>query len=530
MTIDPSPGATAVAAEDQRGETAEVACPPGGDARRSPQAPTGKGDRDGEARPRIDWKRTALILLGMALFAGVYFAPLPGPAIDPQGKAFALTRAGKAALALFFLAATWWVTEVIPIGVTAIAIGVVQALFLIRPAREAFTDFMDPSVWFIFGSLMIGMVFTKTGLTRRVAYKMLAVVGERTSMIYLGCFVMTAALTLIMAHTAVAATVYPLFLAIYALYTEESTPTRFGKGLFMGMAFVAGAGSIITLLGAARGAVAIGFFNDITGRQIDFFTLTKYMLPVGALMVVLLWVFFMLWYPPEKKTIPGLRDRVNRLYATLGPVSRSEIVALVLVLGTVATLSLRSFIPALEPLDKSAIILVPIILLFLLKILSLDDLESASWNIVFLFGGAMSIGLCLWRTGAAEWMAVKWLGLFTEANWLVFVLGMAAFVMVMTNFIMNVAAIAITMPVALVIAPYLGVAPDVVLFASLVTAGMPFLLLVGAAPNAIAYGSRQFTAKEFFITGLPASGVLMVVLAAFVWLIWPMMGMPVLAQ
>ena len=48
-----------------------------------------------------------------------------------------------------------------------------------------------------------------------------------------------------MAHTAVAATVYPLFLAIHSLYTDEDKPTQFGKGLFMGMAFVAGAGSII---------------------------------------------------------------------------------------------------------------------------------------------------------------------------------------------------------------------------------------------------------------------------------------------
>jgi sodium-dependent dicarboxylate transporter 2/3/5 len=469
------------------------------------------------------------ILVGVGLFLAVFFAPLPAPAVDPQGKAFALTREGKAALALFFLAATWWVTEVIPIGVTSITIGVVQALFLIRPAREAFTDFMDPSVWFIFGSLMIGMVFTKTGLTRRLAYKMLSVVGERTSMIYLGCFVMTAGLTLIMAHTAVAATVYPLFLAIYALYTEDTQPTRFGKGLFMGMAFVAGAGSIITLLGAARGAVAIGFFYDITGRQIDFFRLTYFMLPVGALMVVLLWAFFMIWYRPEQKTIPGLRDRVNRLYASLGPVSREEIVALILVLGTIAVLSLRSFIPALAPLDKSAIILVPIVLLFLLKVLTLEDLEGASWNIVFLFGGAMSIGFCLWRTGAAEWLAVLWLGLFQQAHWLVFVLGMAAFVLVMTNLIMNVAAIAITMPVALVIAPYVGVAPDVVLFASLVTAGMPFLFLVGAAPNAIAYGSGQFTTREFFTAGIPASLLLMAVLAVFVWFVWPAMGMPVLA-
>jgi sodium-dependent dicarboxylate transporter 2/3/5 len=483
-----------------------------------------------ESKGGGEWKRTFFILLGLALFTIVYLAPTPPEAIDPQGEVFGLSREAKAALALFFLAATWWVTEVVPIGVTSITIGVTQALFLIRPARDAFTDFFDPSVWFIFGSLMIGMVFTKTGLTRRLAYKMLYVVGERTSMIYLGCFVMTSALTLIMAHTAVAATIYPLLVAVYALYTDEKKPTRFGKGLFMGMAFVAGAGSIVTLLGAARGAVALGFFAETEGRSIGFFELTWYMWPVGLVMTILLWGFFMVVYPPEKKTIPGLRERVARLNASLGPVKKEEIIALVVVLGSIAVLSLRSFVPAIASVDKSAIILMPTIILFLFKVISLEELESTSWNIVFLFGGAMSIGLCLWQTGAASWMAVHWLTLFEGAHWLVFVMGMSAFVLVMTNFIMNVAAIAISMPVALVMAPYLGVSPEVILFASLVVAGMPFLLLVGAAPNAIAYASGQFTPKEFFKTGLPASILLLLVLAVFVWLIWPAMGMPVLVS
>jgi sodium-dependent dicarboxylate transporter 2/3/5 len=97
----------------------------------------------------------------------------------------------------------------------------------------------------------------------------------------------------------------------------------------------------------------------------------------------------------------------------------------------------------------------------------------------------------------------------------------------MTNLIMNVAAIAISLPVALVVAPYLGVAPEVVLFSSLVMAGMPFLLLVGAAPNAIAYESKQFTSGEFFMAGIPASAILVVLLAVFVAVIWPLMGMPV---
>ena len=143
-------------------------------------------------------------------------------------------------------------------------------------------------------------------------------------------------------------------------------------------------------------------------------------------------------------------------------------------------------------------------------------------------GGAISLGFCLWQTGAAEWMAIGWLSLLNDAPWLTFIMGVAFLVLIMTNFIMNVAAIAITLPVALVMAPYVGVAPEVVMFASLASAGMPFLLLVGAAPNAIAYTSGQFTTKEFFTAGIPASILLMVVLALFVWIIWPLMGMPVL--
>jgi sodium-dependent dicarboxylate transporter 2/3/5 len=478
---------------------------------------------------RVDWRRIFFICLGLGLFLAVLLSPPWPNATDPMGESFELTREGKASIALFVLALVWWVFEVVPIGVTAIAIGVVQTLLLIRPAKVAFGDFMEPSVWFIIGSLVVGMVFTRTGLTKRMAYRVLVLVGERTSMIYLGCFLMTAAMTHIMAHTAVAAAVFPLLMAIYSLYGEEDRPTRFGKGLFIGMAFVAGAGSIVTLLGAARGAVAIGFFHDIAGREISFFELTWFMFPVGWIMVFLLWGFCMVFFPPEQKTIPGLRERARHLHSRLGPVSRDEVLALVIVLATVGVMMARSFVPALEPLNKSAVILVSTILFFLLEILTLEDLEQIPWNIVLLFGGAMSIGLCLWQTGAASWMAVHWLVLFQGAHWLVFVMGVALFVLVMTNVIMNVAAIAICLPVALVIAGYLGVAPEVILYASLVTAGMPFLLLIGAAPNAIAYGSGQFTSGEFFKAGIPASVLLMIVLGVFVWLIWPLMGMPILA-
>jgi sodium-dependent dicarboxylate transporter 2/3/5 len=540
--------------------------PPGG----LPTPPQDVYLAEKKTRKRLDinWKRLCFMMLGVGLFFLVYLSPPWPAAVDPQGQVFELTQQGKAALGLFLLAATWWVFEVVPIGVTSMLIGATQALFLIRPHKYvipaetvqtiggratvdaealgqylesnpgalevirgtwiAFTDFLAPSVWFIFGSIMFGLCFSQTGLAKRTAYKMLAIVGERTSMILLGCFIMTSALTHVMAHTAVAAAVFPLMMAIYALYAgDDDKPTKFGKNLFIGMAYVAGAGSICTLLGAARGAVALGFYTEIVGREISFFELSYYMFPVGWVMTFVLWGYMMVALKPEQRTIPGLKERAKALYMKLGPMTGNEKLTLLIVVAAIATMSVQRYVPALEPINKSAIILTTCVLLFVLKILSVKDLEAVPWNIILLFGGAMSIGYCLWQTGAAEWMAINWLVLFQNAPWFVFVFGMALFVLVMTNVIMNVAAIAISLPVALVIAPYLGVAPEVIVFSSLVVAGMPFLLLVGAAPNAIAYESKQFTAAEFFLYGLPASVLLMLVLAVFVHFIWPAMGMPV---
>jgi len=479
----------------------------------------------------FNWGKLISLFTGIILFVVVYYSPTWPDAVDPMGKHFALSTAGKGAIAIFLLAGTWWVFEVVPIGVTSLMIGTMQALFMVRSASEAFKDFMDPSVMFIFGSIVIGLVFTKVGLTKRLAYKMLAIVGEKTSMIYLGCFVVTAALAHIMAHTAVAATIYPLLVAIYALYGEGEKQTKFGKGLFIGMAYVAGAGSIVTLLGAARGAVAIGFYKDVMNLDIGFFELSYYMFPIGWIMTFVLWGFFMVVLKPEKKSIPGLREKAKRLYSELGSISRKEIIAASIVGACILALAvfevLKAFIPGFTPPHKTAVILLSTVLFFVTGILDIDDLEEIPWNIILLFAGAMSIGFCLWETGAARWMAINWLAMFQEAHWFVFVMSIAFFVMMMTNFIMNVAAIAISLPVALVIAPYLGVSGQVLLFSSLVVAGMPFLLLVGAAPNAIAYDSKQFSTGEFFLYGIPASILLMIVTGFAVYVLWPLMGMPI---
>jgi sodium-dependent dicarboxylate transporter 2/3/5 len=378
--------------------------------------------------------------------------------------------------------------------------------------------------------MIIGMAFTKTGLTKRLAYKMLTIAGENTRTILLGCLVVTAALTHLMAHTAVAATMFPILLAILALYKEGDGPSRFGKSLFMGMAWAAGAASVVSFLGSARAPAAASMFKEFSGRDIGFFELPLFLGLIGWGMVFLIWLYLSIVFKPSKATIPGLRQKVAKLSEALGPMSKNEVFVLACVAFVVLLMALQAAIPALKSIDRAALMLISTLLFFIFGVLKVQDLEEMPWNIILLFSGAMSIGFCLWKTGAAEWMAVLWLGALTDAHWWVFVMGIAAFVLVMTNFIMNVAAIAISLPVSLVIARYLGVAPDVIFYASLVAAGMPFVLLIGAAPNAIAYESKQFTPGEFFWHGLAMSAILLVVLGLAMVTIWPWFGMPVLMK
>ena len=100
------------------------------------------------------------------------------------------------------------------------------------------------------------------------------------------------------------------------------------------------------------------------------------------------------------------------------------------ILALAVSAILKASIPGFKPPDKTGIILLSTILFFISGILDIDDLEVIPWNIILLFAGAMSIGFCLWQTGAAEWLAINWLAMFKESHWFVFVMGMGRFSLV----------------------------------------------------------------------------------------------------
>ncbi|KWT78990.1 SLC13 family permease [Candidatus Magnetominusculus xianensis] len=493
-------------------------------------APSGKSSQTLEVsmpKTRVDWRRISYILLGLIVFLAVYYLPAFSDAVDPSGVRFPLTREGKGAVAVFLLAVIWWFFEVLPAGVTGLILGSFQVLFSIRDADSVFSDYMDPAVVFIFGSIVLGMVFAGTGLTRRIAYKILSIIGENTLVIYGGTFFVMALLSHIMSNTSSAAAIFPLIWAIYSIYRREDVPTRFGKGLFMGMAFSAGAGSLFSMFSAPRAVVSAAIFKEVVNRDISFAGYSKYMFLIGWLVIIFIWIFSVVFFKPNRQSLSGLNDKFKELYTELGPLSKKEVLTIFV---TTAVVCLLIGAAALGKVDNAAVVLISTALIFIFKLMELKHLEDVPWNIVLFFGGAMSMGYCLWETGASAWIAVKCLGIFTKLHWFAFLMVLSAVVFVVSNVLPNAAAVVLVLPVGLVMSKYAGVTPEVVFFSISVMSAMPFLLIKSSASNAIAFESRQFTAAEFFTKGLFMSVILLAILAAAILIIWPALGMPVIIR
>jgi len=347
--------------------------------------------------------RIFLGALGAAVFLVLYFFPFTSGSTESS----ALTQEGRGAIGILIMAVIWWTAEVVPIGITALAVGVIEAIFAIRPGTLVYKDYMDPSIMFIFGSIVLGLALTKSGLIKRVMYKVVSKTGGNSALTLLGCMAATAGLAHFMPHTAAAAFVFPILIGVNGFYGEGSRPNNFGKSLFMGMAFAAGTGSIATMLGSARTPATLAMFREFTGNGISFYDLSKYMAPLSWLMLFIIWGYLVLVLRTDRKEIDGLKEYAGEMCKGLGSFTRDELIVIVFSLCVTGAMLLQPFIPGLKSVDRTGILLLSSVLLFVLKVLTVRDLEDVPWNIILLYGGTISLSFCMWQTGAARWMGLN---------------------------------------------------------------------------------------------------------------------------
>ena len=465
------------------------------------------------------------LVLGPLLFAFVQFGP----------SAEGLSAEATAALAVALWVGTWWVTEAVPIAVSAL---LPIVLFPLTGALDLGTTtaaYGHKYVFLYLGGFLLAIAIEKVNLHRRIALFIIASIGTRMRMIVLGFMVATAFLSMWISNTATSVMMLPIGLAIIAQYrdhpdTPENEHTQFGKMLMLAIAYSASIGGIGTLIGTPPNLVLAGIVKELYGVEIGFLEWMLLALPLSILLLALCWVYLTRFAVKLKADdFTGGVEEIKRQREALGPIHRDEKkVGIVFLLTAVAWIS-RSFLlsPILPAIDDTIIALSAGIALFVIRgsngkgaILSWDDSKRIPWGILILFGGGLAIAQGFKDTGLAQWFAEQLITL-EFLPLIVMTLVLVAAINFLTEITSNLATTAMILPVLAPLAAAMGVHPYIFMIGATLAASCAFMLPVATPPNAVVFGSGYVSMKDMIRAGLGLNLISILLLTVWVFYLLP---------
>jgi sodium-dependent dicarboxylate transporter 2/3/5 len=465
------------------------------------------------------------LVLGPLLFAFVQFGP----------SAEGLSAEATAALAVALWVGTWWVTEAVPIAVSAL---LPIVLFPLTGALDLGTTtaaYGHKYVFLYLGGFLLAIAIEKVNLHRRIALFIIASIGTRMRMIVLGFMVATAFLSMWISNTATSVMMLPIGLAIIAQYrdhpdTPENEHTQFGKMLMLAIAYSASIGGIGTLIGTPPNLVLAGIVKELYGVEIGFLEWMLLALPLSILLLALCWVYLTRFAVKLKADdFAGGVEEIKRQREALGPIHRDEKKVGIVFLLTAVTWISRSFLlsPILPAIDDTIIALSAGIALFVIRgskgegvILSWDDSKRIPWGILILFGGGLAIAQGFKDTGLAQWFAEQLITL-EFLPLIVMTLVLVAAINFLTEITSNLATTAMILPVLAPLAAAMGVHPYIFMIGATLAASCAFMLPIATPPNAVVFGSGYVSMKDMIRAGLGLNLISILLITVWVFYLLP---------
>ena len=460
--------------------------------------------------PASDGARAATILAAVLLMLGVHALPEPAP-VERAGELVALTPAGKACLAILAFAITLWVTEAVPFAVTALFVLLLVPVFGIADySATVRAGFGNPLVTFFIGVLFLSTGFTRSGLGTRLVLRMLRVVGSRTDRVLLGFLVIGALLSMWITDMAVAAVLLPLGVGILRDAKLEPLRSNYGRALMISCAYGPLIGGIGTPAGAGANLAAVGYLRELAGVDVSFARWMAYGVPAALLMIPVGWRLLLRAFPPEIERLPLDEDEVARRLAALGPPTRVEIWTLTVFAGTIAVWLTTPLLAAwtggaIDP-PTQAVALGGGLLLFLpgLRVLVWKEAQrDMDWGGVILIVAGLSLGVMVFETGAARWLAQVMLGRLADVPGVlqpfVIVLVVAALHLLFSS---NTVTGAIIMPILIALAQDLGLDVWTIAAPAAFTSTLAFILVTESPTNVLPYSAGYFSIRDMAKVGV----------------------------
>ena len=465
------------------------------------------------------------LVLGPLFFVLIQFG------FKPDG----LSESGVSVLAVALWVGVWWVTEAVPIAVSALLPIVLFPLTGALDLSATTVAYGHKYVFLYLGGFFLAIAIEKVNLHRRIALSIIGLIGTRMRLIVLGFMVATAFLSMWISNTATAVMMLPIGLAIVAQYrdhpdTPENEHTEFGKMLMLAIAYSASIGGIATLIGTPPNLVFASMVKELYSIEIAFLDWMLLALPLSIVLLILCWCYLTrIAVRLDSDDFPGGVAEIKRQRKALGRMrSQEKRVLSVFVLTALAWIC-RSFLlsPYLPALDDTIIALCAGVVLFVLpgsqkstSILSWEDSKKIPWGILLLFGGGLAIATGFKDTGLAKWLAELLIALdFLPLLLMTFML--VAAINFLTEITSNLATTAMILPVLAPLAAAMGVSPYVFMVGATLAASCAFMLPVATPPNAVVFGSGYVRMSDMIRAGLGLNLLSILIVTLWVYFILP---------
>ena len=443
-----------------------------------------------------------------------------GPATDTQ-----VALRAKVMVGVLVVAALFWATGAIPIGVTALLVGVLMYFFGVFTPGDVAQAYAKDSVVFIFSVLALAAAITKTGLDRRIGILLL---GTSTNLVKF-CFIFAPLLSVtasFLSEHALVAFIAPILMMVY-LGAIRAAGLEKDKALvvmlLLMLTFCGNVGGPGSPAAGGRNAVMLGIFADY-GVQLSFGQWVARGLPFVPVMSIVIAAYFLIVF--RKKILSpnvNVAAEVRRESEKIGKMTRDEYKAafvLVLLILMWSTLS--------DKLGMGGPALLALVLLNILGILRWKDINGIHWDVVALYAAASAMGYGLAASGAALWLASGFVNLLPD--FLMAGTGLcistSLITGIMTNFMSDGATVAAIGPITVPMATLSGTSPLLVGLATAFASSFAHILIIGTPNNAIVFsiakdpetGEQLITMKDFLIHGTMVFILSMAVL--WIWVFW----------
>ncbi|MBU2444393.1 MAG: DASS family sodium-coupled anion symporter [Bacteroidetes bacterium] len=441
-----------------------------------------------------------------------------------------LVYSTKITFALLLLMVVWWITEAVPIPITALLPGLILPLFHVYGSsneklyeftgKAILLNYAHPIIFLFLSGFLLAAAMQKWSLDKRLTLFILSRgrLADSSKLVLLGMMSISAFLSMWISNTAATAMLLPLGLGIIAQSGANKTDSNFGKSLMLGIAYAATIGGVGTIIGSPTNGICVSILSASKIAEINFLDWMKFGVPFVILFIPVAWFVLIKVFPPEIEKLQGGKALILAQKNKLGKWNRGEkmtvIVFLIVVLLWITNPFWEMILPEnisskLGWFDESLIALFGAILLFLFPvdwkertfILEWSDSKVVDWGTLLLFGGGIALSDAMFRTGLAGWIANSAVSIVGTPSAFLLILIIVPLTVILSEITSNTAQISMMMPILISIAYGTGVDPLAITIAAAVATSMGFMLPVATPPNALVYGSGYIRMKDMIKVG-----------------------------